>query len=107
VRLGHRVQRTSVLKPLDLGLVEGLVQLDLEGLAVLGVYFHRDGLANSQLGAEDVDLGKSELAAISASGLYTETNLVIGLDLVVVGRLSESKGKHTLLLQVGLVDTSE
>lgn len=36
-----------------------------------------------------------------------ETHLVIGLDLVVVGGVSEGKRKHTLLLQVGLVDTGE
>ena len=55
-RLGHRVQRASVLEPLDLGLVESVVQLNFEGLAILGVDPHGNGLANSQLGAQDVDL---------------------------------------------------
>jgi hypothetical protein len=55
-RLGHRVQGASVLEPLNLRLVEGVVQLDLERLAVLGVDDHGDGLANGQLGAEDIDL---------------------------------------------------
>lgn len=36
-----------------------------------------------------------------------ETHLVVGLNLVVVGGVSEGKRKHTLLLQVGLVDTGE
>lgn len=40
-RLSHRVQRASVLKPFDLRLVEGVVQLDREGLAILGVNRHR------------------------------------------------------------------
>jgi hypothetical protein len=34
-------------------------------------------------------------------------NLVVGLDLVVAGGFNEGESKHTLLLQVGLVDTSE
>lgn len=36
-----------------------------------------------------------------------DVNLVAGLDLVVVLRVSESESKHTLLLQVRLVDTSK
>lgn len=36
-----------------------------------------------------------------------DVNLVIGADLVVIGRVGEGQGEHTLLLQVGLVDTSE
>ncbi|KAI6748464.1 hypothetical protein HG530_015500 [Fusarium avenaceum] len=46
------------------------------------------GLANFELGAEDIDL-------------------VIGSDLVVVSRVGEGQGQHALLLQVGLVDTGE
>lgn len=61
---------------------------NLEGLAILGVDDHGHRLADSELSAEDVDL-------------------VIGLDLVVVGGVREGEGKHTLLLQVGLVDASE
>lgn len=56
LRLGHRVQRASVLKPLDLRLVEGVVQLDLEGLAILGVDRHRKGLANGEFRAGKVNL---------------------------------------------------
>ncbi len=41
-------------------------------------------------------------------GLETEdVNLVGGANLVVVGGVNERQGKHTLLLQVGLVDTGE
>ena len=65
-----------------------MVELDVEGLAILGVDTESHGLADLKLGAEQV-------------------NLVIGLDLVIVGRLSEGQRKHTLLLQVGLVDTGE
>jgi hypothetical protein len=62
---------------------------DVEGGAtVLGVNTEGHGLANLELSAEKVDL-------------------VLGVDLVVVGRIGEGEGKHTLLLQVGLVDTSE
>jgi hypothetical protein len=41
--------------------------------------------------------------AISAQ----KVDLVLGLDLVVVGGVAEGQRKHTLLLQVGLVNTSE
>lgn len=85
---GHGVEGRTVLEPLDLGLVEGVVELDVEGLAILGVDAESHGLADLELGAEQV-------------------NLVVGLDLVIVGRLSEGQGKHTLLLKVGLVDTGE
>jgi len=63
-------------------------QLDLVGSTVLGLDAHGDRLTGSQLSAEDVDL-------------------VIRLDAVIVGGVDESERKHTLLLQVGLVDTSE
>lgn len=65
-----------------------MVELDVEGLAILGVDAQSDGLANLELGAEQV-------------------NTVLGLDLLVVGGVGEGQRKHTLLLQVGLVDTGE
>lgn len=76
------------MEPLDLGLVEGVAQLDVVGLTVLGVDTESHGLADLEFSAEQV-------------------NLVGGLDLVVVGRVGEGQGKHTLLLEVGLVDTGE
>lgn len=36
-----------------------------------------------------------------------EVDLVVGLDAIVVSRVGEVERKHTLLLEVGLVDTSE
>jgi hypothetical protein len=88
-RLGHGVEGRAVLEPLDLALVEGVGELDVEGLvAVGGVNNEGDGLADGELSSLDV-------------------NLVVGADLLVVGGLGEGQGKHTLLLQVGLVDTSE
>ena len=87
--LGHGVKSRAVLEPLDLSIVEGVGQRDLEGLAAIGgVDNEGKGLARLELGAEDIDT-------------------VIRSDLVVVGGVSESKREHTLLLQVGLVDTSE
>jgi len=87
--LGHGVEGRAVLEPLNLGLVEGVGQRDLErGAAIGGVDNHGEGLANLELGAEKVDL-------------------VLRADLVVVGGVSEGQGQHTLLLQVGLVDTGE
>jgi hypothetical protein len=87
--LGHGVKSATVLEPLDLTLVEGVRKLDVESLAAVGgVDGHSERLSGSELGAGEV-------------------NLVAGANLVVVGRVGESKRKHTLLLQVGLVDTSE
>lgn len=54
--LGHGVEGTTVLEPLDLGLVEGVLELNIVGLAILGVDDHGDGLADSELGAEDINL---------------------------------------------------
>lgn len=88
-RLGHSVEGRAVLEPLDLALVEGVGELDVEGLvAIGGVDNEGDGLADGKLSSLDVDL-------------------VVGANLLVVGRIGEGQGKHTLLLQVGLVDTSE
>lgn len=45
---------------------------------------------------------------LRSEGLDTnEVDLVSGLDAVVVGRVGKCEGKETLLLAVGLVDTSE
>jgi hypothetical protein len=83
--LGHGVERAAVLEPLNLTLVEGVCELDVESLATVGgVDDKSHGLANGELGALEVDL-------------------VCGADLVVVGGVGEGKRKHTLLLQVGLV----
>jgi hypothetical protein len=77
------------VEPLDLAGVEGVGEGDVEGgVTVRGVDTESHGLANLELGAEKV-------------------NLVVGLDLLVVLGVGEGEGKHTLLLQVGLVDTSE
>jgi hypothetical protein len=83
--LGHGVKSATVLEPLDLALVEGVRQLDVERLATVdGVDDEGHGLVNSELSNLEVDL-------------------VVGTDLVVVGGVGEDKRKHTLLLQVGLV----
>ena len=81
----HGVEGGSILEPLNLGLVEGVAELDVEGgTTILGVDTEGHGLANLDLSAEEVDG-------------------VLGVDLLVVGGVGEGKGKHTLLLQVGLV----
>jgi hypothetical protein len=51
--------------------------------------------------------GASDLAERSELGDAGEGDLVIGSDLVVIGGISEGKWEHTLLLEVGLVDSSE
>lgn len=76
------------MEPLDLRLVEGVAELHIVGSTVLGVHTESDRLANLELSAEEVDS-------------------VGGLDLVVVGGIGEGERKHTLLLQVGFVDTGK
>ena len=62
---------------------------DVKGITTgSGVNTEGHGLANLELSAHEVDL-------------------VLGLDLLVIGGVGEGQGQHTLLLQVGLVDTSE
>lgn len=53
------------------------------------------------LGSEGQVLARGE------GGKTSDVNLVGSLELVVVLGVDEGKGKHTLLLQVGLVDTGE
>jgi hypothetical protein len=54
--LGHGVESTAVLEPLDLRLVEGVLQGNVERRAVLGVHNEGDGLANGELGAKNINL---------------------------------------------------
>ncbi len=83
--LGHGVERTAILEPLDLTLVECVREFDIDCVATIGgVNSQGHGLANSELSAGKIDA-------------------VIGTNLVVVGWVRESQRKHTLLLQVGLV----
>jgi len=84
VLLGHGVECGTVLEPLELGLVESVRELDLECLAVLGVDLHGHWLANGDFTANEVDL-------------------VLWVDLLVVGWVGEGQRKHTLLLEVGLM----
>lgn len=85
VLLSHGVESASVLEPLDLTLVEGVRQRDLDRLAAIGgVDGEGNGLAGGKLGSSDA-------------------NLVVGANLLVIGRITEGQRKHTLLLQVGLV----
>lgn len=64
VGLGHGVQSATVLEPLDLRSVVSVGKLDLEGLAILGVDPHGEGLANLELGAQKINLG------LTVSNLY-------------------------------------
>lgn len=59
VGLGHGVQGTAVLEPLNLASVEGVGQLDVERLAILGLDNEGDGLAGFELGALNVNLFQS------------------------------------------------
>lgn len=74
---------------MDLGFVERMVELNVKRLSAIG-WMHSEGhwLADRKLGAHQVDL-------------------VVRLDLVVVRLIRESEWQHSLLLEVGFVDTGE
>lgn len=55
--LGHGVKGTAILEPLNLGLVESVLELDVENLTVLGVDDHGDRLTDGELGGENINLG--------------------------------------------------
>jgi len=84
------VQSRASLEPLDLGGVESVLQLDDERLGARGrLDLHVDGLALSEV----LKVKKGDT--------------IITRDAVVVSGVDEGKSKDTLLLKVGLVDTSE
>jgi len=85
----HLVQGGTELEPLDLVLVEGVVELDVNGRAIrlLDVEVQGDSLLEG--------------------GQALDGDLVKGSNLVVIGRVSEGQGQKTLLLAVGLVDTGK
>lgn len=56
VLLGHGVQGAAVLEPFNLCLVESLLQLDFERLAILGVNSHDERLSNGELSAGNINL---------------------------------------------------
>jgi len=85
----HVVKSGTILEPVDLEVVEGMVKG--EGVGGTVVVSHSAG--NLAEGSELGDAGESDL--------------VIGADLVVVSGVSEGKWEHTLLLEVSLVDSSE
>lgn len=89
LQLLHSVQSTASTEPLDLGLVEGVVQEDglLGPVGVLDDAFQR--------------LARGEVL----QALYGQ--LVHGVNLVVVCWVSECKGQQALLLQVGFMDPGE
>jgi len=69
--------------------IEGMRQRQVLALAILVVKAESDGGSFGEFGNSD------------------KVNLVVRLDLLVIGRVLEVEGEHTLLLEVGLVDTSE
>lgn len=85
----HVVESRAILEPVDLEVVEGMVQGEGVGGTVV--------VSNSA----------GNLAERSELGDAGEGDLVVGADLVVISGVSEGKWEHTLLLEVGLVDSSE
>lgn len=59
------------------------------------------------LGTVRVLSNQSEVLARGEALETQDVDFVIRADLVIVGGVSEGQGKHTLLLQVGLVNTGK
>lgn len=85
----HSVKRTTSLEPGDLEVVQSMVQQNSVDLAI----FMFDFTFNRFSWRQTVQV--------------LQANFVGGLDLVVVTRVGERKRQHTLLLQVGFVNTRE
>jgi len=85
----HVVESGTILEPVDLEVVEGVVQGEGVGATIVV----GDSAGNLAEGSELSDAG--------------EGDLVVGSDLVVISGVSKGKWEHTLLLEVGLVDSSE
>jgi hypothetical protein len=99
----HVVESGTMLEPVDLEVVEGMVQWEGVG----GTVVVSDSAGNLNKGLLGFLRLKSYLAEGSELGDAGESDLVVGSDLVVVSGVSEGKWEHTLLLEVGLVDSSE
>jgi hypothetical protein len=54
--LSHRVQGAAILEPFNLGLIKGMKELDVEGLAVFGVHNHSNRLSHSELSSKNINL---------------------------------------------------
>ena len=99
----HVVESRTILEPVDLEVVEGVVQWEGVG----GTVVVSDSAGNLNQGLLAFLRPKSYLAEGSELGDAGEGDLVVGSDLVVVSGVSKGKWEHTLLLEVGLVDSSE
>ena len=66
----HGVQSAPILKPFNLGGVEGVSKLGFPRRTILGVNSQSDGLTNGNFGAHEVDL-------------------VVWIDLIVILRINE------------------
>ena len=84
MQLGHCIERTAILEPLDLRFVERVRELSFPHLAILGVHLQRQGLPNSEFGAHHV---------------YP----IIRIDLVVIRWVGERQRQHPLLLKICFV----
>merc|ERR1719461_160185 len=85
----HSVESTSGLEPVDLLIIEGMIQKDGIGAAVA-------------VAQETLELGSR------SKGFETkEGDLIIGSNLVIVCLVVEGQGQHPLLLQVRLVDSGK
>jgi len=82
--LGHRVQGAPILEPLNLCLIVRMRELCLPRLTVLGVHSQSHRFADRDFRAHDI-------------------NLVVRVDLVVVGRVGEGEREHALFFEVGFV----
>lgn len=84
VVLRHHVKSTTVLEPTDLTLVEGMHKFDIKRRTILGMNFKSHRLSDRKFCTHQV-------------------KPISGVNLIIIGRIVEGQGKHSLLLEIGLV----
>ena len=82
--LRHRIQRAPIPEPLNLRIIIRMCQLRLPRLAILRMHSQGDRFADGKFSRHDVEV-------------------VVGVDLVVVGGVGESEREHALFFEVGFM----
>jgi hypothetical protein len=85
----YQVESRTSFEPGNLAFIEAMSELDLLRLSTLMLKNKRQVLSRCE--------------ALQALNI----DMIVGLDLIVIGGVDKRERKHALLLEVGLVDTSE
>ena len=102
-----QVERGTSLEPFNLALVERVRKGNFLNDET-STSSSRYAISSTDILGTIKMLGNERQVLAGGKRLETENvHLVVGLDLVIVLRVGKRQGEHSLLLQVGLVDTSK